>query len=180
MLESKSNERLRPDGIAHIQAYLLELASFLPLGRLPARVASVQAFRCLANGGVDPTVLAEEVPQHSPKETSMRVTDTIYLQTLIRDCGAIAIISAQTFQAYSDYSASMAELRETSAAIQQAAAKQRARAEAAAALAAAQDAVTFKLRVRGDGSVDSGSSATSTTATSVSTSSSTSSSTSTN
>lgn len=133
LLESKSNERLRPDGIAQIKEYFLELASFLPLGSLQARVASVKAFRCIANGGVDPTILQEEVPQYSPKEDSMQVTDTIYIQNLIRDCGAIAIISGETYQAYSEYSSKMAELRETNFAITMATTKRKARRESMAA-----------------------------------------------
>lgn len=117
-------------------AYLLELATFLPLGSLPARVACVKTFRCLGNGGVDPTLLQDEVPQHSPKEHSMRVTDTIYLQNLIRDCGAIGLVASVAHEAYSDYADKMAELRETNFAITAATTKLKARVESAAATAA--------------------------------------------
>lgn len=135
MLESKSNERLRPDGIANIKQFFLELSSFLPLGclSLHARAAGVKAFRCIAHGGVDPTVLQEDVPQYSPKDNSLQVTDTIYLQTLIRDCGAVGVISGETNQAYSEYAAKMADLRGTNFAITMATSKLKARRESAAA-----------------------------------------------
>ena len=137
MLESKSNERLRPDGIANIKSYLHELATFLPLGSLAARVACIKTFRCLANGGIDPTILKEEVPQYSPKENSMQVTDTVYIQNLIRDCGAISMIARETYNAYDDYSSKMGELREVNLAITTAANKNKARRESAAATASA-------------------------------------------
>lgn len=130
LLESKSNERLRSDGIENIKHYLHELATFLPIGSLAAQTACVKMFRCIANGGFDPSVLSEEVPQSSPKENAMQVTDKIYIQNLIRECGAIAVISSVTYDAFTDYSSKMAELREVNVAIGLATAKQKAKAEA--------------------------------------------------
>lgn len=125
LLESKSNERLRPDKIANIKTYFFELSLFIPLGSLSMRTACIRAFQRVIRAGIDPSLAQDGAPQSSPKQSSaVQVRDTLYIQSLLRDSGALTIIAAELFSAYSDYSAKMSDLRETSFSLTQALNKQ--------------------------------------------------------
>jgi len=112
LLESKANERLRSTGIERIKAFYAKLVEFISIGNLSTRHICVKTFRCIANGGIDPAMLKEDIPQTSPKETACQVTDTIYIQNLIRESGAVEVIAAGLHGAFTDYASKMEELRE--------------------------------------------------------------------
>ena len=90
LFEVKANERLRQSSVDAIMEFMNEICRFWVEGD-PIRNAEItKCFRCLVNGGVDPTVLKVDLKQWTSADgLKVQVTDRVYLQKLLRESGAV-------------------------------------------------------------------------------------------
>ena len=103
---------MRAEGKNRIKRFYSTLSLFLKSGNIATRCACVKTFRCIANGGIDPTMLKDDIPQASPKENSAQVVDTIFIQDLLRESGVVQVAAGELFGAFNDYSCRADEMRE--------------------------------------------------------------------
>lgn len=97
LFEAKANERLRTTSIELIKRYFYELTTFWSYdtdGQPAEQVLNseiTKSFRCIVNGGLDPAILKADIADAKWENDGFRVqvTDAIYLQTQLRESGAI-------------------------------------------------------------------------------------------
>ncbi len=100
LFEAKANERLRSTSVEVIKRYFYELSLFwsYEVDGVPAEQAQnseiTKCFRCIVNGGLDPAILKADIADQKWQSDGFRVqvTDTIYLQTQLRESGVVAAL----------------------------------------------------------------------------------------
>jgi hypothetical protein len=90
LFEAKANERLKAPCVDAIKAYFLELCAFWDETDPVLNCEIAKCFRSVANGGLDPTILKEDIKAWQIDGFRKQVTDKIYLQTLLRDSTAVS------------------------------------------------------------------------------------------
>lgn len=90
LFEVKANERLRQSSVDAIMAYMLEICMFWVPGDAVRNAEIARCFRCIVNGGVDPTTLKVDLQKWVSEDgLRVQVTDRVYLQKLLRESGAV-------------------------------------------------------------------------------------------
>lgn len=102
LFEAKANERLRSANVELIKEYFYEICKFWIDGDALRNSEIARCFRCIVNGGLDPTVLKVDIQKWTSDGLRVQVTDRVYLQTLLRDGGVVDLMA--------DYYKSSAEL----------------------------------------------------------------------
>ena len=72
-----------------IKGYFLELCSFWDDNDPILNAEIGKCFRSIVNGGLDPTILKEDIKKWDDDGFRKQVTDRVYLQTLLRDSTAV-------------------------------------------------------------------------------------------
>ena len=109
LFEVKANERLRAPGIAKQCAYYVEVAKFYSEDDVDIKIELTRCFRCIINGGVDPTILRSEIVLWESDGLRVQVTDKLFIQKLIRDSDALQMISSEFLQNVEKYYNSASE-----------------------------------------------------------------------
>ena len=92
-MESKANERLRVKGMADMKIFYKAIAIFCVDADDQLKSEVVHCFRCIINGGKDPLVLRADVNLWKSKGGNrVQITDTSFIQTLIRECDIIEFV----------------------------------------------------------------------------------------
>jgi hypothetical protein len=92
LLETKANERLRVKGIADIKVFFKALTAFSVDANNELKTEIVHCLRCIINGGKDSLVLRTDVVAAKVKKNKVPITDTSFIQSLVRDCSIIDFI----------------------------------------------------------------------------------------
>jgi len=95
LFEVKANERLRAPGIAKQHSYYIEVAKFYNEDDVDIKIEVTRCFRCIINGGIDPTILRSEIIPWENDGLRVQVTDKMFIQKLIRDSDALKMISSE-------------------------------------------------------------------------------------
>ena len=95
LFEVKANERLRAPGITKQCSYYVGIAKFWEQDDVDIKIEVTRAFRCIINGGIDPTILRSEIVTWESDGLRVQVTDKAFIQKLIRDCDALQMISTE-------------------------------------------------------------------------------------
>ena len=95
LFEVKANERLRAPGIAKQCSYYVETAKFWDEDDVDMKIELTKTFRCIINGGTDPTKLRSEIVLWESDGLRVQVTDKAFIQKLVRDSDALQMISAE-------------------------------------------------------------------------------------
>ena len=91
-MELKANERLSVKGIEKIQAYFSKLSELWDVADTPTKIKISHCFRCISNGGRDPTILRCEIREWVPDGYRLKVQDRVFIQKLLRESEALDII----------------------------------------------------------------------------------------
>ena len=92
-MECKANERLRVKGMADMKIFYKAIAIFCVDADDQLKSEVVHCFRCIINGGKDPLVLRADVNLWKSKGGNrVQITDTSFIQTLIRECDIIEFV----------------------------------------------------------------------------------------
>ena len=92
-MESKANERLRVKGMADMKIFYKAIAIFCLDADDQLKSEVVHCFRCIINGGKDPLILRADVSLWKSKGGNrVQITDTSFIQTLIRECDIIEFV----------------------------------------------------------------------------------------
>ena len=92
LLETKANERLRVKGIADMKVFFKALTAFSVDANNELKTEIVHCLRCIINGGKDSLVLRTDVVAAKVKKNKVPITDTSFIQSLVRDCSIIDFI----------------------------------------------------------------------------------------
>eukprot|EP01041_Mallomonas_annulata_P000888 gene888-1723_t len=92
LLESKANERMRPTGLENIKALYFELSNVWENGTMFIRTECARCFRVIVNGGRDPDILKADYIEWKSDGLTAQVTDISFIQSLIRESGALEAI----------------------------------------------------------------------------------------
>ena len=91
-MELKANERLSVKGIEKIQTYFSKLSELWDVADTPTKIKISHCFRCISNGGRDPTILRCEIREWVPDGYRLKVQDKAFIQKLLRESEALDII----------------------------------------------------------------------------------------
>lgn len=92
LLETKANERLRVKGIADIKVFFRALTAFSIDANNELKIEIVHCLRCIINGGKDSLVLRTDVLAAKVRKNKVPITDTSFIQSLVRDSSIIDFI----------------------------------------------------------------------------------------
>jgi len=100
LFEAKANERLRTTSIELIKRYFYELTTFWSydtdgvIAEQALNSEITKSFRCIVNGGLDPAILKADIADAKWQNDGFRVqvTDAMYLQTQLRESGAVSAL----------------------------------------------------------------------------------------
>jgi hypothetical protein len=95
IMELKANERLSVRGYAQIKRFFSKFSSLWEICTPVNQTKVAKCFRCVVNGGRDPTVLRALQRDWQPEGMRLRITDQSFIQKVLRECGAIDIIVSQ-------------------------------------------------------------------------------------
>ena len=93
---------MRPNGLENIKLFYAEIAKFWQDGSMHTRTECARCFRCIVNGGNDPDVLKSDQVEWKSDGFTSQVTDMIFVNTLIRDSGALDSFVAEFLRTVGD------------------------------------------------------------------------------
>lgn len=120
LLEARANERLRSESVHKIGLYYCELANFWLGADMLLATEVTKMFRCLINGGSDPTILRCDRKEWKGDNDGTRqaVLDKSYIMNIVRESRTIDVIVGK-------FNDSVTELKEAFLAFQRAGMKSR-------------------------------------------------------
>lgn len=103
LFECKANERLRTVSINLMKRFYKSLSDFWSLSTCDTKTRQDIAllFRTVSNGGVDPRILKVDVRHWQPDGEKTQVTDRSFVHMLLRDGGAVEMISREFMETVS-------------------------------------------------------------------------------
>ena len=118
LMEAKANERLRAESVHRMGLFYNELANFWVGADVLLATEVTKMFRCLINGGSDPTILRCDRKEWKGDNDGTRqaVLDKAYIQTIVRESRTIDFIVGK-------FNDSVTELKEAYTAFQRAGTK---------------------------------------------------------
>ena len=106
-MESRSNERLKPECRICIHEFYQRLSNFYIVKDIQMKILIIKCFRCIVNGGEDPYILKADLIPWESDGTKTQVVDKDYLQNAIREGGAIDNIVSDFLNATSSLTKGM-------------------------------------------------------------------------
>ena len=85
LLEMKSNERLRLKALSDMKLFYYEISEYWNGADSNLHVVITHCFRCIANGGKDPSILRSDVIPWVGDGSKKQVTDASLIQSVLRD-----------------------------------------------------------------------------------------------
>ena len=91
-MELKANERLSVRGLENIRVYFSKLSELWEVADTQAKIKISHCFRCIANGGRDPTILRCDIKEWVPDGYRLKVQDKSFIQKILRETDALDTI----------------------------------------------------------------------------------------
>jgi hypothetical protein len=114
LLETKANERLRVKGVTDIKKFFKALTAFSIDANNELKIEIVHCLRCIINGGKDSLVLRTDVVPAKVRKNKVPITDTSFIQSLVRDCSIIDFIVLEFQNSTDNFEKATSDLAESS------------------------------------------------------------------
>ena len=98
-MELKGNERLSVQGYIDIKRFYSKLSTLWAVSNSTNKIKLGKCFRCIVNGGRDPSILRSMQKEWIPEDNRLRITDAGFIQKAFRESGSLHIVAAQLIAA---------------------------------------------------------------------------------
>ena len=88
-MELKANERLSPQGFLRIKNFFSSLCLLWSVSLNLTKIKIAKCFRCIANGGKDPSLLKSQHREWAPDGMRLRITDVSFIERALRESIAL-------------------------------------------------------------------------------------------
>jgi len=98
-MELKGNERLSVQGYIDIKRFYSKLSTLWAVSNSTNKIKLGKCFRCIVNGGRDPSILRSMQKEWISEDNRLRITDAGFIQKAFRESGSLHIVAAQLIAA---------------------------------------------------------------------------------
>lgn len=98
-MELKGNERLSVQGYIDIKRFYSKLSTLWAVSNSTNKIKLGKCFRCIVNGGRDPSILRSMQKEWISEDNRLRITDAGFIQKAFRESGSLHIVTSQLIAA---------------------------------------------------------------------------------